>query len=267
MPPKVPYTWRQPDYPGDGSEHRWIEPTMIIFCQDADIEQSVEPLMRTLHEPIGIGPVASVFVHETMRERLIERVRNAMSVVHRKVKTHAHYKQALRRVDCLQAELVSMQQPDDIGFRFSMVEGSPLVVCDFPQSFFSSQHPSTVVTLHTFRNLQELSELTALEKLPFVSAAIWSPKMAAAYEIAMKLKLPVIYINCAAISLAPVLAQYEAKQTVALIENNFHYEVLLLDNEIPKIIVYPALLLLPAPPTPPKTSTVSLKKTATEQQE
>ncbi|EDW00145.1 uncharacterized protein LOC6564613 [Drosophila grimshawi] len=233
------YTWRQPPYPSDDSDKRWIEPSMIILGQDGNVDATIEPLMRTLYEPIGLGLIAAIFVHETLREQLIEKVRNGMTVMHRQVKSHDLYARALRRIECLGAELVSMMQPDDIGLKYTMVEGSPIVVCDFNQSYFSVDHPSTVVTLHTFRHTQELAELAAKEKLPFVSAAIWSPKMAAAYEMALLLHVPVVYINCEGVSLAPIVTQHQRHLPCALLHGDHHYEVLIQEGR-PKAIVFPA---------------------------
>ncbi|XP_064555733.1 uncharacterized protein LOC135440473 [Drosophila montana] len=236
---RVPYTWRQPPYPGDESDKRWIDPSMIILCQDGDIDTAIGPLLRTLYEPIGKGLIGAVFVHETMREQLIDKVRERMTVMHRQVKSHALYARALRRAKCLGAELVSMMQPDDIGFQYSMVEGSPILVCDFNQSFFSVNHPSTVVTLHTFRHSQELGELAAKEQLPFVSAAIWCPKMAAAYEVALFMNVPTVYINCEGVSLIPIAEKHQAQQPYALLIANHHYEVVVQQSHA-KTIVFPA---------------------------
>ncbi|XP_034471548.1 uncharacterized protein LOC117779451 [Drosophila innubila] len=249
---RMPYTWRQPPYPGDDSDKRWIDPSMIILCEDGDINAAIGPLLDTLYEPIGTGLIAAVFVHETLREQFIEKVRGEMTVMHRQVKKHDFYKKALRRLDCLGAETVAMMQPDDIGFQYTMVEGSPIVVCDFSQSYFSINHPSTVVTLHTFRHSQELGELTAKEHLPFVSAAIWCPKMSAAYEIALLLNVPAVYINCAGISLMPIVEKHRNNQSFALLLADHHYEVLVIRGRA-KAIVFPAplpLLKRPEPPSP-----------------
>ncbi|KAM8720720.1 hypothetical protein ACLKA7_006716 [Drosophila subpalustris] len=251
---KMPYTWRQPPYPGDESDKRWIDPSMIILCENGDIDAAIGPLLDTLYEPIGTGLIATVFVHETLREQFIEKVRGEMVVMHRQVKKHEFYKKALRRIDCLGAETVAMMQPDDIGFRYTMVEGSPLVVCDFSQSYFSINHPSTVVTLHTFRHSRELCELAAAENLPFASAAIWCPKMSAAYEIALELNVPAVYINCADVSLLPIVEKHRNLQSFALLYSDHHYEVLVLRGRA-KAIVFPAPLpLLKRPPEPTATA-------------
>ncbi|KAH8303957.1 hypothetical protein KR044_006381, partial [Drosophila immigrans] len=230
-------------YPGDESDQQWIDPSLIVLCQDADVDAAMPPLLDTLHEPIGRSLVASVFVHETLREQFMEKVRLGMTVMHRQVKKHALHAKALRRVACLRAETVTLMQPDDIGFEYSMVEGSPIVVCDFSQSYFSTRQPSTVVTLHTFRHSQELVELAAKENLPFASAAVWCPKMSAAYEIAMFLNTPAVYINCADVSLLPIVEQHRNEQPFALLQGHYHYEVLVLEGR-PKAIVFPAPLPL-----------------------
>ncbi|KAH8418963.1 hypothetical protein KR222_010596, partial [Zaprionus bogoriensis] len=226
-------------YPGDGSDQRWIDPSMIVLCQNGDVDAAIKPLLITLYEPIGKGLIATVFVQETMREELIEKVRKGMTVMHRQVKRHKLYKKALKRVECLSAELVSMMQPDDIGFRYSMVEGSPMIVCDFSQSYFSLDHPTTVVTLHTFRHTREFAELVATENLPFASAAVWCPKMSAAYEMAMMIKVPTVFINCAGIALFPIDEARTKQQSFALLINGHHYEVIPQENSV-KVIVFPA---------------------------
>lgn len=237
------YSWRQPPYPGDQSDSQWVEPCMIVLCQDGNTEEAIVPLLQTLYEPIGRKLIGAVFVHETMREGLIERVRDRMSVMHRQVKSHDFYAKALLRAECLGAELIAMMKPDDIGFKYSMVEGSPIVVCDFNQSYFSVNHPSTVVTLHTFRHTQELSELAVKEKLSFDSASIWCPKTATAYEMALILSVPVIYINCARVSLLPIAEKYKDQEAHSLLLGGYHYEVVIQKNR-GKVIVFPASVQL-----------------------
>ncbi|KAH8388013.1 hypothetical protein KR093_011008, partial [Drosophila rubida] len=244
---RVPYTWRQPPYPGDESDKRWIDPSLIVLAEEADVDAAMPPLLDTLFEPIGRSLVATVFVHETLRELFMEKVREGMTVMHRQVKKHALYEKALRRLECLSAEVVTLMQPDDIGFEYSMVEGSPIVVCDFSQSYFSSQHPSTVVTLHTFRHSQELIELAAKENLPFASAAVWCPKMSAAYEIALTLNVPAVYINCADVPLQPIVEHHRNAKAFTLLYEQHHYEVVVLGGR-PKAIVFPAPLPLFKPP-------------------
>ncbi|XP_034103141.1 uncharacterized protein LOC117567332 [Drosophila albomicans] len=238
---RMPYTWRQPAYPGDESDKRWIDPSLIVLCQNANVDGALPSLLDTLYEPIGRNLVASVFVHETLREEFMTKVRAGMTVMHRQVMRHALYQKALQRVECLGAETVTLLQPDDIGFEYSMVDGSPIIVCDFSQSYFSTQHPSTVVTLHTFRHSQELAELVAKEKLPFASATIWCPKMSAAYEIALFLDVSAVYINCADVSLLPIAEQHRNAEPFALLQGQHHYEVHMLSGR-PKAIVFPAPL-------------------------
>lgn len=259
---RVPYTWRQPPYPADESDKRWIDPSMIILCEEGDINAAIGPLLETLHEPIGTGLIAVVFVHETLRERFIEKVREEMTVMHRQVKKHELYRKALRRLDCFGAETISMMEPDDIGYNYTMVDGSPIVVCDFRQSYFSTNHPSTVVTLHTFRHSQELGELAAKENLPFVSAAIWCPKMSAAYEIALLLNVPAVYINCAGVSLMPIVEKQRNLETFAQLFDNYHYEVLVLRGRA-KAIIFPAPLpMLKKPTAEPRIVQKSIKQSA-----
>lgn len=240
---RVAYTWRQPPYPGDQSDVQWVDPSMIILCQNGNTDVAIGPLLQTLYEPIGRGLIGAVFVHETMREQLIEKVRNRMTVMHRQVKAHTLYAKALRRAECLGAELITILEPDDIGFKYSMVEGSPIIVCDFNQSYFSANHPSTVVTLHTFRHTQELGELAAKENLPFASAAIWCPKMATAYEMALILPVPTVYINCAGVSLLPIAEKHKNLEPFSLLVGDHHYEMLI-QQKLGKIIVFPAPIQL-----------------------
>ncbi|EDW75311.1 uncharacterized protein Dwil_GK20103 [Drosophila willistoni] len=251
--PRVPYTWRQPPYPPGDSDKSWIDPSIIVICEEANLDEAMIPLFNTLYEPLGKNLIASVFVHETMREKFIEKVRAGIGTVHRQVKTHEHYARALRLLDCLKSEVICLQKPDDIGFIYKMVDGSSLMSCEFNQSFFSLDHPSGVVTMHTFRNAIELGELAQTERLPFVSAALWCPKMAAAYEAALQLPISTVYINCRDVSLAPIREFYDYKQPFVIMADHYHYEVIK-NMERYQMIVFPAQVLWAPQPLNEKTA-------------
>lgn len=215
---------------------------MVILGEKANVDAAIEPMLSTLYEPMARGVVAAIFVHETMREEFMEKVRNAMTVMNRQAARHSLYKKALARIDCLGAERVTMMQADDIGFKYTMVEGSPQIVCDFSQKYFCAGHPSAVVTLHTFRHSREFVELAAMENVPFFTATIWCPKMSAAYELAMFANVPAVYINCSDIPLMPVANAYQAQKPFTLLQGNYHYEVIMASGQF-KVIVFPAPFL------------------------
>uniref|UniRef100_A0A6P4EP55 Uncharacterized protein LOC108045168 n=1 Tax=Drosophila rhopaloa TaxID=1041015 RepID=A0A6P4EP55_DRORH len=246
MPKRTPYTWLQPDFPGDGSDMSWQDPTLLVICQNADVDTAMQPLLRSLQQPFAPGLVASVFVHETMRNAFCERVRSSMELMHRQAASHAHYRRAVEMVDCLHAEVVSMLTPDDIRFQFKMSVGSPVIVCEFDQSFFGGSRPSSVVTLHTFRHASELPRLLANERVPFVSAAVWGKKMATVYEAALHVDLSVVYINCQAVPLTPVQEFLEAKQPHVVLARYHHFEVILHGAQH-RVIVYPARVIWEPP--------------------
>ncbi|XP_068156196.1 uncharacterized protein [Drosophila tropicalis] len=226
----------------ENSDKSWIDPSIIVICEEANLDEAMIPLFSTLYEPLGKNLIASVFVHETMREKFIEKVRAGISTVHRQVKTHEHYARALRLLDCLKSELICLQKPDDIGFIYKMVDGSSLMSCEFNQSFFSLEHPSCVVTMHTFRNAIELGQLAQTERLSFVSAALWCPKIAAAYEAALQLPMTTVYINCCDVPLAPIREFYDYKQPFVVMTDHYHYEVIKSMDRY-QMIVFPAQVL------------------------
>ncbi|XP_016951842.1 uncharacterized protein LOC108025758 [Drosophila biarmipes] len=242
MPKRAPYTWRQPDFPGDGSDLSWQEPTLLVICQAADIQAAIQPLLGSLKQPFAPAQVASVFVHETMREAFCNQVRSSMEPMHRQAASHAHYLRAVKMIDCLRAEVVCLLTPDDIRFRFKMSPGSPVIVCEFDQSFFGGSRPTSVVTLHTFRHASELPRLLATERLPFVSAAIWGAKMATVYEAALHLDLVIVYINCQGISLAPIREYLEEKQPHVVLARYHHFEVISHRGRH-RVIVFPAKVI------------------------
>ncbi|XP_016942229.2 uncharacterized protein [Drosophila suzukii] len=250
MPKHAPYTWRQPDFPGDGSDLSWQDPTLLVICQKADIQAAIQPLLGSLKQPFAPAQVASVFVHETMRTAFCDQVRSSMEPMHRQAASHAHYLRAVEMVDCLKAEMVCLLTPDDIRFRFKMSTASPMIVCEFDQSFFGGSRPTSVVTLHTFRHASELPRLLATERLPFASAAIWGPKMATVYEAALHLDLVVVYINCHGISLAPIREFLEEKQPHVVLARYHHFEVIS-HRAKHRAIVYPAKVIWEPEPEAP----------------
>ncbi|EDV34668.1 uncharacterized protein Dana_GF21434 [Drosophila ananassae] len=252
MAPRVPYTWRLPDFPGDGSDLKWIDPSLLVICQNGNVEAAVQPLLQTLKQPFAPRLVASVFCHETMREPFKKQVVASMELLHRHAGNHSQYKKACRMIECLNAEIICILYPDFIGFHWQRAASSPVIVCEFDHSFFGGKKPTSIVTLHTFRNVQELPGLMARERIPFVSAAVWCPKMSAAYETAFKLGLDVVYINCDSIPLGPIMEFFLAKQPHVILANYHHYEVVRHgDNH--RLIVFPAVVLWrPPEPQPPQ---------------
>lgn len=238
--------WVAAPYPIDGSDQAWLEPAMLIVGENGNIDDAIKCLLASLYEPMARGAIATLFVHETMREAFIEKVRDEMPLSHVKVSRHKLYKKALDRIECLNAERVTMLQPDDIGFRYSMVEGSPLIVCDFSHRYFCVGHPSAVVTLHTFRTNRELVELAAMENIPFLTATVWCPKMSAAYELAMLANVPAVFINCHDVPLAPIINAYHTQQPFTVLTGNHHYENIVLNNQS-RIFIFPAPALEQSP--------------------
>ncbi|XP_017030420.1 uncharacterized protein [Drosophila kikkawai] len=235
----MPYTWRQPEFPGDGSDHKWLDPTLLVICKNADLEAAIEPLLRSLKQPFAPRQVASVFVHETMRDAFCELVRSSMEPMHHQAATHTQYLKTVAMVKCLQAETVCLLTPDDINFRSKMTTGSPIMVCEFYQNFFGSGKPSAVVTMHTFRKSFEFPELLVGERVPFACASVWGRKMAAAYEAALHLDMSVVYINCHDVSLLPIVEYFQAKQPHVVMAQYHHFEVIFHEDSF-RLIVYPA---------------------------
>ncbi|XP_043661174.1 uncharacterized protein LOC122625228 [Drosophila teissieri] len=246
MPKHTPYTWRQPDFPGDDSDLSWKDPTLLVICQEADVATAMQPLLRSLKQPFAPGLVVSVFVHETMRAAFCDQVRSSMEPMHHQAATHANYVKAVEMVDCLKAEVVCLLTPDDIRFRYKMSNASPVIVCEFDHSFFGGSRPSSVVTMHTFRNATELPRLLATERVPFVSAAIWGRRMASVYEAALHLDISVVYINCQGISLTPIKSYLEAGKPHVVMAQYHHFEVILHGGKH-RAIVYPAEVLWEPP--------------------
>ncbi|XP_039497642.1 uncharacterized protein LOC120455475 [Drosophila santomea] len=246
MPKHTPYTWRQPDFPGDESDLSWKDPTLLVICQNADVAEAMKPLLRSLKQPFAAGLVVSVFVHETMRDSFCDQVRSSMEPMHHQAANHANYVKAVEMVDCLKAEVVCLLTPDDIRFRYKMSNASPVIVCEFDHSFFGGSRPSSVVTMHTFRNATELPRLLATERVPFVSAAIWGRQMATVYEAALQLDISVVYINCQGISLTPIKSYLEAGKPHVVMAQYHHFEVILHGGRH-RAIVYPAVVLWEPP--------------------
>lgn len=242
MPPRAPYTWRQPEFPGDGSDNKWLDPSLLVICQNADLEAAIQPLLHSLRQPFAPRLVASVFVHETMRDAFCQLMRSSMQPMNHQAANHPNYLRAVAMVECLQAETVCLQTPDDINFRYKMTPGSPVIVCEFDQSFFGRGRPSPIVTMHTFRNASELPRLLANERVPFISAAVWGRKMATVYEAALQLDMLVVYINCQGVPLVPIMEFFQAKQPHVVLAHYHHFEVILHQGKH-RMIVYPAKVL------------------------
>ncbi|KAH8276021.1 hypothetical protein KR018_012519 [Drosophila ironensis] len=248
----APYTWRQPEFPGDGSDQAWQQPSLLVICPMADVDAAVVPLIKTLQQPIAPGVVATVFCHETMRQIFADRVRASIDKLHRQAMTHSHSQRARQMIGCLKAEVICRFVEDEFNFPPVIAEDSPIIVCEFDQSFFGGGRTSSVVTMHTFRFVHELPGLLSRERLPFASAAVWGRKLSAVYEAALKLKLDVVYINCHAVPLTGIIEYFNVKLPHVLLAHYHHFEVLVHDGHC-RMIVFPAVVVW-EPEEVPKTT-------------
>ncbi|XP_011187865.1 uncharacterized protein LOC105215571 [Zeugodacus cucurbitae] len=203
-------------------------PTVLIVGDKADLNAAAYHLAQSLQSPLSAEVIVTVLVAESIRKSFLERLQPQL----KSISAEAAQKVERKRV----LDLISKHSWETISAK-ELGANSPVIVCDVTHEHLGTGY-NGIATLHTFRTVQEAISLCGKETLKAVNASIWTSNHASAYEIALKISSDNIFIDCHQISFEPLTkaSSTSGNASCALVENNYHYETLILKNGRKNII-------------------------------
>ncbi|XP_023176438.2 uncharacterized protein LOC111603187 [Drosophila hydei] len=218
-------------YPENGTHNHWVQPQIIVLFATGNLNQVVEAVIKDLRHPIGTGLVASILVQEPLRKALIRKISGRMEVMDERIAKHPNFLNSLKIIDRLNCKTIYMEEfdpSDKLKLYGRKQANSPIVALDFPQVYFGDK-PTAIITLNTFRSLNEAIKLCHREGLDFDTVSIWTNKLSEGYDMVSSLsKYPNFRFNC-------INIPFEVN-TMVTVKKSFHYEVLSTGGDLTTIV-------------------------------
>ncbi|KAH8401862.1 hypothetical protein KR009_008270 [Drosophila setifemur] len=173
------------NYPENGTHKKWVSPQLMVLFESGDVNQVTEAIVNDLVHPIGSEMIACVLVEESIRDEVIKKIRGSLKPMDERLQHHPNYLKSVRLIDRMNCQTIHLEEYDEsdtkkcYGRRQS---GSPIVVLDFPQYFFGDK-PTSIITMSTFRSLNEVVKLYKREGVFFDSVSVWSSKLAQCFDL------------------------------------------------------------------------------------
>ncbi|ALC49061.1 CG13539 [Drosophila busckii] len=220
-------------YPEDGSHMAWIAPKIIVLFATGNVNKVVDAVVKDLKHPIGANLIASVLVQEPIRQKFIKKLRMRMETMDERIANHPNFLHTLKMIKRMKCQTVHMEEFDiaDKQKKYGrMTPKSPIIVLGFPQIYLGDK-PTGVITLSSFRTLNESVQLVERERLDFGTISIWSCKLAEGYDMISGVpRLNNFRFNCINV---PFKDDFSA-----WIRNSVHYEELTVLGKM-KTIAFP----------------------------
>ncbi|KAH8351462.1 hypothetical protein KR059_003087, partial [Drosophila kikkawai] len=211
------------NYPMDGSHKKWVKPQIMILFASGDLDKALEIIVKDLRHPIGNGLVVSLLVEECIREEVIKRLRAEMQPMDTRIQRHPQYLRSMQIIDRLHCQTVHMEEFDEEDTKQRngrRIQGSPIVVLDFPQYYFGDT-PTAVITMNTFRTLSEAVRLYRRERISFEATSVWSGKLAQCFDLVTRIPEAT---NWTFNSSSHNIRKPTITNSVVFVERNVHYE-------------------------------------------
>ncbi|XP_030568771.1 uncharacterized protein LOC115768347 [Drosophila novamexicana] len=217
-------------YPEDGTHRRWVSPQIIVLFATGNVSQVVEAAVKDLKHPIGTGLVASILVQEPLRQTIIRKIRARMELMDERIPGHPNFLNSLKlieRMNCKTVYIEEFDPADKQKLYGRMKPRSPIIVLDFPQVYFGDK-PTAIITLNTFRSLNEAVKLCNREGLAFETVSVWTNKLTEGYDMVSGLpRFSNFRFNC-------INVPFKANAMVT-VKDSYHYEVLAASGELTTI--------------------------------
>ncbi|KAL7743887.1 hypothetical protein ACLKA6_003114 [Drosophila palustris] len=211
-------------------KYAWNSPSLMIVCEDGDLNSALHHLVASLHNPFAENAVATLLIQESVREPFLDRLVEQMKPLDGQVANHPNYVRTLAKLQKLKAETI-VGNPKTVS-----PNATPMLVSDLTHNYLGDG-PTGVVTMHTFRTPKEATQVNLKETLAYSSVSIWNEKLASAYEVCALLKDETFMINCFNVDLTPIKPSFDANRNDVKIVKGYHYETLTINHQR-KIIVF-----------------------------
>ncbi|KAM8719683.1 hypothetical protein ACLKA7_005847 [Drosophila subpalustris] len=211
-------------------KYAWNSPSLMIVCEDGDLNSALHHLVASLHDPFAAHAVATLLIQESVREPFLDRLVEQLQPLDGQVANHPNYVRTLAKLQKLKAETI-VGNPKTVS-----PNATPMLVSDLTHNYLGDG-PTGVVTMHTFRTPKEATQVNLKETLSYSSVSIWNEKLASAYEVCALLKDDTFMVNCFNVDLTPIKPAFDANRNDVTIAKGYHYETLTINRQR-KIIVF-----------------------------
>ncbi|EDW12487.1 uncharacterized protein LOC6577073 [Drosophila mojavensis] len=205
---------------------------LMILYEQGDIHSALHFLLDSLHNPFAPRAVGTVFVEQSIREEIIARIHDQMRPLSFKTALHPNYRKTKKVLTSLDVQIVSAAEN-----RVPPPFSSPIVVCDCETKILGTP-PTGVVCLRSFHDNLEIVEWCSKESLQFESISVWNECVESLYQLVATLNCNTFYFNSCNVSLEPITPFVAEEKTTVCIADGFHYETLLIGEQI-KVVIFP----------------------------
>lgn len=212
-------------------------PQLMIFYAGGDFDCALHFILSSIDEPFGPNAISTLLVEKCIRDEFVARLQDKLCELDLVTYTHPHYQSTLKMLDKLKVKIITKPQTNaPRGFL------TPIIVCDLPQSELGPG-TSGVLSLHTFTDNRQVVEIIKNEAQAFVSISLWNESVEKLYQVVVSVPACNTYFfNCTNICLGPIAKYKNKKQNAAIVEDGYHYETLLVGEDL-KTIVFPVGVL------------------------
>ncbi|BFF90352.1 uncharacterized protein DMAD_08894 [Drosophila madeirensis] len=229
---------------GDRSKfkkHRDLRPTkywpgarFMIVCNNGDLNTAAYAVAGFMQEPFQLFPLATVAVHQSIRDEFIAMVRSRFRQLKPHVANHPNYERSLNLLQDGHnpVDYIIADEKD------APACASPVLVTGGVTHLYFPSGATGVTTLHSFETIHEAAEIFCKEQPNFDAVYYFDEGIASVYTLAKHIKCVQIYVNCLDACLLAIMPYYTSKVQTVLYKNGFHYEVLNIGGSW-KIIVFP----------------------------
>ncbi|XP_068156485.1 uncharacterized protein [Drosophila tropicalis] len=213
----------------------WPGARFMVVCENGDLNTAAYCLANIMQEPFEDFPMASVAVHESVRDDFIERVRIRFKQLKPHVVFHPNFERNYNLLKCDGSVKYVVANDED-----APACASPVLVTEGVTHIYFPSGATGMTTLHTFETIPEVGLIFGKETPPFDSISIFDEGIISVYELAPRVKCVKFFVNCIDVSLVPIMEYYSSNTPHVVYKNGYHYETLSM-NETWRIIVYPYL--------------------------
>ncbi|KAH8265487.1 hypothetical protein KR038_009024 [Drosophila bunnanda] len=216
------------------STKTWPGARFMCVGKNGDLNTAAYCLAELMHEPFQPFPMATVAVHQSIRDDFIERLRSRFRQVKPHVANHPNYERSL-------AELRYGMRP----YKYVLADvadapacASPILVTGNDTHLIFPSGASGATTLHTFQAIRDVALIFSKETPPFDAVYFFDESVVDVYVLAPLIKCVQFFVNCMDACLVEIMPHYMDHNPMAIYKRGYHYETLQMQNEW-KIIVFP----------------------------
>ncbi|XP_060666857.1 uncharacterized protein LOC132798871 [Drosophila nasuta] len=201
---------------------------MIIF-EGGDINCALYFLIKSMENPFACNAVATVLVEKSLLNEFVSRVKLGMRPMLLNEPKVSKFRNTLDALEKFNIETIHC--------KCRYPEMSPVLVFDCQHGELG-EGTTGVICVRTFTAISEIIDICMKESLLFATSSMWNESVEQLYQLVVALNCPTFFFNCSDVSLHPIRESLAAKKNSVCISDGFHYETLLIQDEM-KSIIFP----------------------------